>query len=257
MFPELCLDPPIGKKFHFVILCRIRVTSPFRQTDGVEHLRRTVFPDTRLGQFPVIIHIFVETDVPNKSGGLAVAFRCLRHKRGLDCIQKLLRCPAVPMGHRSAVFGGDQAPFPGVCKNFLPEFAPIFQTPEQRAVIVSTGGVFCGFLIPFRVGNHIRECTLEQVIDPDPEHKEVKAFFQTPVQFFLPVRQVPLFCLKTGQAAVGEIAETAVLEVRSFQYINAGKRKCFRLWDAVAIPEIGAVAEPFKVIVNSVQDRPF
>ena len=161
------------------------------------------------------------------------------------------------MGHSSAVFGGDQAPFPGVCKNFLPEFAAIFQTPEQRAVIVSTGGIFAAHHIPFGVGDYIGECALEQVIDPDPEHKEVKAFFQTPVQFFLPVRKVPVFCLKTGQTAVGEIAEPAILKTGAFQYIDSRKRQCFRLRDAVAIPEVGTVAEPFKIIVNCVQDRPF
>ena len=213
-------DQAVGVKFQLLIFTAVLKTAAFRKPDGMEEIRRSVMADVRPGQFEIVFQIAPDAEVPYLAARFAVVLCPLRQEFRLDGFEKLRRRPAVPVGHGAAVFGMHQIAFPCIGKDFLSELAAIFQRTELRPVVIRAGMLPHTSSVRLRVGDNLGKRLLEQVVDSDPEHEKVQAFFQKPVDLSPPVFEVPELRLKTFQPPVREVADAAILKTRAFRKIE-------------------------------------
>ena len=95
----------------------------------------------------------------------------------------------------------------------MPQLAPELETPEERAVVVALVHSRLG-LRRVGVGADVRKRALENVILPDAEHERVEAALENPVDLLLPVVESPVLRLEAREAAMREVADGTVFEVR-------------------------------------------
>ena len=62
--------------------------------------------------------------------------------------------------------------------------------------------------------------------------------------------------LKAIEAAVSKVTQSPVLKAGGFRDINAAHLKRLFPGDSVAIPEVAAITESFKVVIDTVKQRP-
>ena len=253
MFPQFVFDPPERITFEIVVPLMVGETAAFRQSDGMEHFRCMVFAQLGFRKFPVAFHIDVFPDVPDlpfRTAFIAVLFR---DESRLETVQEFRRGEVVPMRHGAAVGRHDQSARPGIIIHFPQHFGAVFRFPEHRPVEMAVPPPFRRLLAEPRIRDHIRKRFLEQIFDPGPDRKQVQPFFHDPVDFLFPVRQIPVFRLETVQSAMGEITDPPILESRLFMHIQSIQRDVFLLGNAVAVPEIPAIADPFEKVINRVE----
>ena len=245
-------QPPIGVELHFQIVGAVLIAVPLGDANRMEQLGPAVIRDMRGGQFPVILQIHVVPNIPDQSGRLAVAARRLRQKRRMHRIEKLLRRSAVPMAHRAEIFRVHQIALKGVVENHFAQFAPIFERPKKRPVIVPPerfGNRF-GWV---RIIDDFRERLLKNIVMTNPEHKKIEPLFEHPVDFPPPLVRSPMLRLKTKESAMGEIAQSAIVKTGGFRCVEPGKIERFSLRYDVAVPKPAAAGAPLEKVVNRVE----
>ena len=251
LFTQSADDAAVGVELHLVIGSMIRIAPALRQPDRVEQFRRTVFPDVGFSQFEVVVKISVVADIPYQPCFLVVAFGCLRHEFRLDPVQEIIRSPAVPVSHGSHVFRMEEIALSGIGENLFTEFSAVFQRPEKIAVVIRARFGF-RYLVSGIV-YEFRERFLEQIVEPDPQHEQIEAFLENPVDFPFPLVKIPVFRLETVQAPVREITQTPVFETGAFEDVDFLNADCLLRGDDITVPEITAVRFGFKKVINSIE----
>ena len=139
----------------------------------------------------------------------------------------------------------------GVLQQLLPQFAARLQRPEEVAVVIRTRHGFGN--VPFRIIDNVRKRLLEEVVETDSQHEEVQPFFENPVDFLLPLFEIPMLRLEAVKAAVGEIAQAAVVESRRFGDVEIRDIDVRKRWNDVAVPEVMATGAAFEEIIDGVE----
>ncbi|PUU97508.1 hypothetical protein DCD76_19085, partial [Acinetobacter baumannii] len=98
------------------------------------------------------------------------------------------------MRHRAEVARGHHAVPEGIRHHLLAQLAAELERPEERAVVVAPA-LPGDRLRGVRIGAHLRERLLEEVVVPDARHEEVEALLEAPVYLALPLLEAPVLGL--------------------------------------------------------------
>ena len=242
---------------HREVLLPVLVAHPLAKADRVEELRSggalSVGIDRRLRHLPVLIDPLVVADVPDLGIGHMVARPLVRERDELRFLlrEEVLGRARVPVRHRAEVFGDHQSTFKRVLLEVVAQLTPVLETPEERAVVVRGADAGERFR-RIGIGAGFWERTLKEVVLPDTEHERVETTLKNPVDLLLPVFGAPMLGLETREAAVREVTDGAVLEVRLLVNVEIREIDRILLRHHVAVPKPVAAAAPFKEVVEPV-----
>ena len=237
VFPDIPADTTVNVQLQPQIGLTVLGIGALGQADGMKQPCLPVIPNVRGGEREIVIQIRVVGNVPDQPGLLAVDAAVLRKQPGLLGTQEVQRCAGVPVRHRAAVLGVHQVALEGVGQHPFAQHASVLERPEERAVVkplprlgkpVHGGGI----------GNAVGERLLEQVVQPQPQHKQVHPLFQQPVNFTLPIPRSPHFGLKPVQRAMCKLPCAAVRKARRLGERHALPHDVRALRHGVAVPEI-------------------
>ena len=257
VFAEFRKDAAVGVELHLQIVRTVLEHLALGNADRMEHLRRAVCVDMRLREFPVVVQIAVVADIPHGIAGIAhVGAARLGAERGVLRLEERLRRATVPMGHRTHVLGMDQLALGGIAQYVAAQLAAVFERPGRRAVVERPWLGLGKRSVRGRIGHDIGECLLENVVHADTEHEEVQPLLEHPVDLALPLPGPPVLGLKAAEAAVGEVAESAVVEMRRFAHVEPRHRNRLPRGNHVPVPKIAASGLPLEEVIDGVERRP-